>query len=48
MKEFDHLINKAKVEENDNIEEIFNRNSRFEDIGIAEGIIKTLPKGSYF
>ena len=48
MKEFDHLINKAKIEEEDNIEEIFNRNSRFEDVGIAEGIIKTLSKGSYF
>jgi hypothetical protein len=27
MKEYDHLITKAKVEEADNIEEIFNRNS---------------------
>ena len=48
MREFDHLINKAKVEEEDKIEEIFNHNSRFEDVGIAEGIIQTLPKGSYF
>ena len=48
MKEFDHLIKKAKIEEDDDIEQIFNRNSRFEDIGIAEGIVKTLPKGSYF
>jgi len=48
MMEFDHLINKAKVEEDDDNEAIFNRNSRFEDVGIAEGIIKSLPKGSYF
>ena len=48
MAEFDHLIKKAKVEENDDIEAIFNRNSRFDEIGIAEGIVKTLPKGSYF
>ena len=48
MVEFDHLINKAKIEEEDDIEAIFNRNSRFEDIGIAEGIVKTLSKGSYF
>lgn len=48
MVEFDHLINKAKIEENDDIEQIFNRNSRFEDIGIAEGVVRTLPQGSYF
>ena len=48
MCEFDHLITKEKVEENDDIEQIFNRNSRFEDVGIAEGIIRSLPQGSYF
>lgn len=48
MVEFDHLITKAKIEESDDIEAIFNRNSRFEEPGIAEGIVKTLPKGSYF
>lgn len=48
MVEFDHLINKAKIEENDDIEQLFNRNSRFEDVGIAEGIVKTLSHGSYF
>ena len=46
--EYDHLITKAKVEEADDIETIFNRNSRFDEIGIAEGIVKTLTKGSYF
>ena len=48
MVEYDHLITKPKVEETDDIETIFNRNSRFDEIGIAEGIVKTLPKGSYF
>lgn len=48
MREFDHLITKAKVEETDNIEEIFNRDSKFEDMGVAEGVVQTLPKGSYF
>ena len=48
MREFDHLITKAKVEEEDDIEKIFNRNSRFEDVGIAEGLVKSLPQGSYF
>ena len=48
MKEFDHLINKAKIEENDDIEQLFNRNSRFEDVVVAEGIVKTLSHGSFF
>lgn len=48
MVEFDHLITKDKVEETDDNEDIFNKNSRFEDVGIAEGIVKTLTKGSYF
>lgn len=48
MVEFDHLINKAKIEEEDDNESIFNRNSRHEDIGIAEGHVKSLSHGSYF
>lgn len=47
MVEFDHLITKDKVEETDDNEDIFNKNSRFEDVGIAEGIVKSLPAGSY-
>ena len=48
MCEFDHLITKEKIEETDECEQIFNRNSRFEEIGVAEGIVKDLPKGSHF
>ena len=48
MVEFDHLINKAKIEEDDDNEAIFNRNSKFEDIGIAEGFVNNLSQGSYF
>ena len=48
MSEYDHLITKAKVEEADDIAAIFNQNSKFDDIGICEGICKTLSQGSYF
>jgi len=48
MVEYDHLINKMKIEETDENEKIFNRDSRFEEIGIAEGIVKDLQKGSHF
>lgn len=48
MVEYDHLINKLKIEEDDDNEQIFNRNSKFEEIGIAEGILKDLSKGSHF
>lgn len=47
MLEFDHLINKQKIEETDDSLAIFNRNSKHEDIGIAEGLVSSLPKGSY-
>lgn len=46
--EFDHLINKAKIEENDKIEELANRNSRHEYSAIAEGYVRNLQKFSYF
>ena len=48
MVEYDHLINKMKIEETDENEKIFNRDSRFEEIGIAESIVKDLQKGSHF
>ena len=41
--EFDHLITKPKVEEGDDIEAIFNKNSSFSSEGIAEGVIANLP-----
>ena len=48
MFEFDHLITKPKIEETDECEQIFNHKSKFEEIGIAEGIIKELQKGAHF
>ena len=48
MVEFDHLITKEKIEENDELKDIRNANSRFEYTVIAEGIVRNLPAGSHF
>ena len=48
MIEYDHLITKDKIEENDVFEELVNVNSKFEHTMIAEGLVRTLPKGTNF
>lgn len=45
IQELDHIITKEKIEENDKIEEIVNRNSMVEYKAIAEGNVRTLKKG---
>jgi len=40
--EFDHLINKKKVEENDDVKQLVNNNSRIEYTAIAEGSLRTI------
>jgi len=44
--EYDHLITKKKVEENDDVKNLVNHNSRIEYTAIAEGSLRTLQKGT--
>lgn len=46
--ELDHLINKAKVEENDDVKDLVNKNSRIEYFAYAEACVKGLQKGAMF
>lgn len=48
MVEFDHLISKEKVEEDDKIEDIVQPNSRIEYPVVAEGVVRNLPAGTLF
>lgn len=41
----DHIITKEKIEENDKIEDIVNKNSSIEYPALAEGNMRTLKKG---
>lgn len=43
--EYAHLIDKQKIEENDDIEKLVNKNSRIESHAIAEGNVRKLQKG---
>jgi len=43
--ELDHLITKKKVEENDKVADLVNRNSKIEYTAIAEGALRTIQKG---
>jgi glutamyl-tRNA synthetase len=43
--EFDHLITKKKIEENDDVTQLVNTNSRIEYTAIAEGCMRHLQKG---
>jgi len=40
------LIDKQKIEENDKVEELVNRNSRFVSVAYAEGSIRTVQKSA--
>jgi glutamyl-tRNA synthetase len=43
--EYDHLITKRKVEENDDVKQLVNYNSRIEYTAIAEGSLRTIQRG---
>jgi glutamyl-tRNA synthetase len=43
--EFDHLISKKKVEENDDVKQLVNHNSKIEYTAIAEGALRTIQRG---
>lgn len=43
--EYAHLIDKQKIEENDEIEKLVNTNSRHEYTALAEGCVRNLQKG---
>jgi glutamyl-tRNA synthetase len=46
LTEFDHLINKKKVEENDDVKQLVNHNSRIEYTAIAEGSLRSIQRGA--
>ena len=45
LTEFDHLISKKKVEENDDVKQLVNHNSKIEYTAIAEGALRTIQRG---
>ncbi len=47
LKEFDHLITKKKVEENDDVKDIVNKESCASYTAIGEGVMKNLKKGDF-
>ena len=47
LKEFDHLITKKKVEENDDVKEIVNKDSKAVYTAIGEGFMRNLKKGDF-
>ena len=44
--EFDHLINKKKLEDNEEVKDFVNKNSKVEYHLIGEGCLRNLQKGS--
>lgn len=44
--ELDHLITKKKIEENDDVKQLVNHNSRIEYTAIAEGSLRTIQRGA--
>jgi len=43
--EYAHLIDKQKIEENDKVEDLVNKNSRLESLAYAEGSVRNIQKG---
>jgi glutamyl-tRNA synthetase len=43
--ELDHLITKRKIEENDDVKQLVNHNSRIEYTAIAEGSLRNIQRG---
>jgi glutamyl-tRNA synthetase len=46
--EYDHLITEPKIEEDTNVADIVNHNSKIEYTAIAEGCLRRLQKGDIF
>jgi glutamyl-tRNA synthetase len=44
--EFDHLITKRKLEENEELKNFVNRNSKVQYTLVGEGVMKNLQKGT--
>ncbi len=45
LTEFDHLITKKKIEENDDVKDLVNHNSKIEYTAIAEGSLRSIQRG---
>lgn len=45
--QYDHLITKKKVEENDSIPDITNHNSKLQTLAVGEGTMRNLKVGEY-
>lgn len=43
--EYAHLIDKQKIDENDKVEDLVNKNSKLASVAYAEGSVKSLQKG---
>lgn len=43
--EYDHLITKKKLEENDSVKDLVNRDSKIQYTAIAEGSLRNIHKG---
>ena len=44
----DYLINKPKIEKDDDVSKLFNKNSYVSNMCYAEGCVRHLPKGTSF
>merc|ERR1712048_201777 len=46
LRELDHLVTKAKIEDEDDLKDIINPVSLIDTVAIGDPLLKTLPKGS--